>query len=278
MRGRLALRFLNLRWQGTSRASFRGLATLAPRLSMPLQGHGRSFAESAKSAEDAARSESAKAEEAAKEASEKAEKEVRGEAEKAEAEAKAPEDVKEANESEAPEATEEEAPEKKLEKELADLQDQIKAKKHELLLSLADFENNKKRFSKEREDRRKRATLNFSTRMIEVFSEFDAFAAPAKPGACQGLHEGVAMVRDIYRSNLEKFGAKQLEVEVGSPFVAAHHEKVGSVDSSDLPESSVAELVKPGWIIDPDSSKPVVVRKAEVKLAKHGPEAPPSPE
>eukprot|EP00441_Pelagodinium_beii_P024332 CAMPEP_0197656672 /NCGR_PEP_ID=MMETSP1338-20131121/42836_1 /TAXON_ID=43686 ORGANISM="Pelagodinium beii, Strain RCC1491" /NCGR_SAMPLE_ID=MMETSP1338 /ASSEMBLY_ACC=CAM_ASM_000754 /LENGTH=275 /DNA_ID=CAMNT_0043232779 /DNA_START=53 /DNA_END=880 /DNA_ORIENTATION=- len=272
MRGRLALRLLNLRWQGAVRPSFRGLAT-APRLSL-LQGR-RSFAAEAKSAEDAARAESAKAEEAAKEASEKAEETAKEEA--AEAEKKVSEEVKdEAKEApeEAPEEAEaEEAPEKKLEKELADLQVKVKAKKHELLMSLADFENNKKRFSKEREDRRKRTTINFSTRMVEVFSKFDAFASPAPQGACQGLHEGVAMVRDIYRSTLEKFGASQLEVEIGSPFVAARHENVGSVDSSDLPESSVAELVKPGWILDPDSPKPVVVTKAEVKVAKL-PEAP----
>ena len=37
-----------------------------------------------------------------------------------------------------------------------------------LLLLLADFENNKKRFLKEREDRRRSSVANFATRMIQV--------------------------------------------------------------------------------------------------------------
>eukprot|EP00931_Biecheleriopsis_adriatica_P075902 TRINITY_DN49673_c0_g1_i1.p1 TRINITY_DN49673_c0_g1~~TRINITY_DN49673_c0_g1_i1.p1 ORF type:complete len:323 (+),score=111.60 TRINITY_DN49673_c0_g1_i1:56-970(+) len=241
--------------------------------------------EATRSSEEAAKADAAKAEETAKAESAKAEEAVREEAAKAEAKASAETgeagaEGKEAaaEEAKAEEATEEEqAPEKLLEAELTELQEKVRAKKHEVLMALADFENNKKRFLKEREDRRKRSAANFSTKMIEVFVEFDEFASSRHgTGACQGLHEGVALTRDLYKTQLEKFGAKQIEVEAGEPFVAARHENVGSVESSDLPEHSVAELVRPGWVYDPEGPKPVVIVKAEVRVAKHGPEAPPA--
>ncbi|CAE8618952.1 unnamed protein product, partial [Polarella glacialis] len=73
---------------------------------------------------------------------------------------------------------------------------------------------------------------------------------------------------------MDRFGVSPLLADVGDPFVAARHESVGSADSSDLPENSVAEIVQPGWILDAQSPKPVVLRRATVKLAKHGPKVP----
>lgn len=167
------------------------------------------------------------------------------------------------------------APEELLAKELAQLQEDIRAKKHELLLSLADFENNKKRFQKEREDRRKRATANFATAMIEVYTDFDKVAMLPHSGKCEALHEGVALTHNLFKSTLDRFGVRQFEAELGTPFLSARHENVGTIDS-DFPANSVAEQVHPGWILDADSPKPVVVRKVAVKVATHGPEAPTS--
>jgi len=255
-----------------------------------LRWRGFATKEGSRSAEEAARQASAEAEEAVKADAARSEEAARTEAERAEAEASAkdsdasdsatakaeaekPDDGAEATKPD--EATKADTPpseQEVLERELPELQDKVRAKKHELLMSLADFENNKKRFAKEREARRKRALANFATKMTEVYSEFDAFAVPSRSGACQGLHEGVALTRDLYKSSLEKFGAKALEVEIGSPFVSARHENVGSVDNSELPENSVAELVRHGWLLEPDT----VLRKAEVRVAKHGPEVPPA--
>lgn len=167
------------------------------------------------------------------------------------------------------------APEELLAKELAQLQEDIRAKKNELLLSLADFENNKKRFQKEREDRRKRATANFATAMIQAYIDFDKVATLPHSGKCEALHEGVVATHNLFKSTLERFGVRQFEAELGTPFLPARHENVGTIDS-DFPANSVAEQVHPGWILDADSPKPVVVHKVAVKVARHGPEAPTS--
>lgn len=256
--------------------------------SASLRWRGFATKEDARSAEEAAKQASANAEETVKADTARAEEAAQTEAEKAEAdasskdsqasgsetkdEAKEPEGAEAAKSDEAAKAETPLSEQEVLERDLAELQDKVRAKKHELLMSLADFENNKKRFAKEREARRRRALVNFATKMTEVYSEFDAFAKPSSSGACKGLHEGVALTRDLYKASLEKFGAKALEAEIGEPLMPTRHESVGTVDNSELPENSVAELVRPGWLFEPDT----VLRKAEVRVAKHGPEVPPA--
>jgi len=184
---------------------------------------------------------------------------------------------KEAQETEGAEAAspDEEAPEKLLQKELTDVQEQVRQRKHELLLSLADFENNKKRFLKEREDRRRSSISNFAIKMVQVYGELNAFAAENhNSGTAEALHEGVALTRDLYKASLDKFGVRPIQVEIGEPFVAARHEKTDTIESTQLPANSVAAIVRPGWILDPDSPKPVVLQKAEVHISSQGPKVP----
>lgn len=170
----------------------------------------------------------------------------------------------------------EEAEEARLQRELTELQEKLKAKKHELLLALADFENNKKRFTRERESRRRAATTAFAGKMVDVYAEFeDLVAAPrgeASGGPAQALGEGVVLTRDLYRATLEKFDLKPLPVEPGEPFVPARHE----CDSDEKATAgAVTGLVRPGWVLESSGAAPVVVRKALVKVAAPG--APPPP-
>ncbi|CAE7840838.1 grpE [Symbiodinium microadriaticum] len=185
--------------------------------------------------------------------------------------AEAPPSDKDETAQEPAEAEAPEAPSAVLEKELAALQENVRARKHELLLSLADFENNKKRFSKEREDRRKSSMANFATEMIKVYGQFDAFAVEKHTGAVQGLHQGVALTRDLYKASFERFGVRNIQVEIGEPYVAARHENVGTVESTQLPMNAVGEIVRPGWVLEPDSPKPVVLQKVEVHVSTQGP-------
>lgn len=174
-----------------------------------------------------------------------------------------------------------ESPRELLLREHEELQAKVKAEKHELLLALADFENNKKRHNRDREARKRNALLKFATSVVEVYDQFDALAhledkAKHLSEACQRLQEGIALTRDLYRTNLEKFDVLPLEPAPGEPFVPARHESVGPVEAPKLPANSVAEVVKPGWVFEPNSAKPVVLRKAQVKVARHGPDTPPS--
>jgi len=177
-----------------------------------------------------------------------------------------------------------ETPEERLACEVAELQEKIRSKKHSLLLSLADFENEKKRLLKERESRRQRAMISFADKMVEIFNEFDTLvlaSATAESGAlsesCKSLQEGVALTVDLHKSTLERFGVEQFSVEPGQPFVGARHESLGNIEREDLAVNTVAEQVQPGWHLKEGKSSPSVLRKAQVRQVRHGPESPPPP-
>mmetsp|Transcript_7393 Transcript_7393/g.15367 ORF Transcript_7393/g.15367 Transcript_7393/m.15367 type:complete len:242 (-) Transcript_7393:195-920(-) len=163
-----------------------------------------------------------------------------------------------------------------LRQELAELQEKVKSKKHSLLLSLADFENTKKRFAKECENRNRGATVHFSKKMIDTFVEVDALTSrvDAKSddlsGPCQAFHEGIVLTRDLYRTTLGRFGVQEFSVERGEHLASARHESVGTVEDASLGANTVAELVHPGWVLEPGAS---VLRKAQVKLASKAAEA-----
>jgi len=177
---------------------------------------------------------------------------------------------------------EKESPLELLEKELAEAQEKITKERHELLLALAEFENNKKRNQTECQRRRRAASVNFATKMVEVYGKFDELThsedkAEDVTESCKALLEGVVLTRDLYKATLDKFDVEQLQVQLGEPFNQTRHDKLGSVEDASVAADSVAEVVRPGWVLEAKSAKPVVLRKAEVKVAAHGPATPPPP-
>jgi len=192
----------------------------------------------------------------------------KADAEEASKEAKA--SKAEAREADAEEA-EELSPVERLQQELDELQDQSRAKKKELLLALADFENNKKKFMKEREGRRRTANTNFARRMVDIYREFEDLPAFKSSGTeegspCAALQEGVTMTRNLFATALSKSEVERLPVELGTPVVKARHEVVGSTaGDGSLTEGSIAEVIEAGWMMDLRSQTPRVLHKAQVK-------------
>lgn len=160
-----------------------------------------------------------------------------------------------------------ETEEAKLTRELSELEEKVKAKKHELLLAFADFENNKKRYAKERESRQRTATAGFAGRMVGVFTEFEELVVDhgeQSREAGQALLEGVVLTRDLYRTTLEKFDVKPMSTEPGEPFVSARHEL--SLEDDSKPTGAVTETLRLGWVFEPRGAPPVVIQKAQVKV------------
>jgi len=224
---------------------------------------------SSKASSETAEKEDAKADAEAN--ANKAEGETESEAKKTEGdEAEAGKAEAKAAEAEAEVEVEELSPIERLNQELEELQDKSRAKKKELLLGLADFQNNNKKSMKERESRRRSATANFARRMVDVYDEFEELPAfnrevvKEEGSPVLALQEGVSLTRQLFNSALEKSNIERLSVELGSPVVNARHEIVGST-SGDGAKDSIAEVIADGWVMDLRSSAPQVLRKAKVK-------------
>jgi molecular chaperone GrpE (heat shock protein) len=220
-------------------------------------------------AEDTDAGKEAKQSEDGKTADAEAEKAKAEEAAEAEAKAAAAEAEAEAA---AAAAEEELSPVDRLRRDLEDFQGRSAAKKKEFLIALADFENTKKRFTKERESRRRKATVNFARRMVDVYTEFQdhpalqgVTEAAGEGSPCLALQEGVSLTRDLFTSALEKGNVEKIPIELGTPVVNARHEVIGSnPGDGSLPDGSIAEVAEAGWILDLRSSAPQVIHKAKV--------------
>lgn len=154
-----------------------------------------------------------------------------------------------------------------LKKEADAVTEKLKTKKHELLLALADFENNKKRFVKERESRRRTATTKFARKVVDVYVEFDSVTTSTASAGnlseqCQALCEGVVMTRDVFKSTLERFDVLSFTPEVGQAICNDRHDIVGE-GGQRSGATQVAEVSLPGWELT--GKPPVVLRRAQVK-------------
>lgn len=165
------------------------------------------------------------------------------------------------------------SPEAKAQQLVDDLTQKQRDAKHKLLLSLADFQNAKKKYTSEREARRHRGLVNFSTKMVEVYVDFENQIEPPKDGVSesyQALHEGIVMTHGIYRDTMEKFGLTRVAPDVGSPMAADRYDSVGSVevDGATAAPDTVGEVVQAGWVLDMGNRGPTrVLHKARVKAA-----------
>lgn len=167
-----------------------------------------------------------------------------------------------------------------LQKELEEIQEKVRKQKHKLLLSLADFENTKKRFFQEREKRRRASVANFARKIVELDSDFSRVTLPetdGHSGPSQALNEGVALTRDLFKATLSRFDVNRLDPEIGQHVVPARHDNVGTLENANLAHNSVAEVVRHGWILE-GGTQPVVLQRAQVKVSGHGPQTPPPPD
>lgn len=166
--------------------------------------------------------------------------------------------------------------------ELEDLTEQMQAKRKRLLLALANFENDKKRFMRERTARTRRATVAFGDAMIDALEEFDRLpefdiADGENPSrSCQTLQQGVTLTRELFVKILKKHGVEQFSAEVGTPAVVTRHEIVERVENSEVHSNTITEALEMGWAFKPKTGASIVIRKPKVNVSCDTPPPPPS--
>jgi molecular chaperone GrpE len=149
---------------------------------------------------------------------------------------------------------EEESPEAEAQPEKVDgSQAEIAKLKDQLLRSLADAENTRRRAQKEREDTAKYATANFAKEMLSVADNFrralDAVPAEARNNdALKNLMVGVDATERQLQSALERFGIKKIE-PLGQPFDPNFHRAMMEVDDPNHPAGTVVQVLQPGYVI-----------------------------
>jgi molecular chaperone GrpE len=163
--------------------------------------------------------------------------------------------------------------EKIVEDPLNDLASQLKSKEQEaqdhydrLLRVSAEFENYKKRASREMEEFRKFSNQSLIKEMLSVVDNLElAMSSTNGRGAVdKGLLEGLEMTHREILKVFEKFDVKPISAS-GQPFDPTYHEAVMQEETDELPENTVVNELQKGYLIHDRLLRPSMVVVAKSK-------------
>jgi molecular chaperone GrpE len=141
-----------------------------------------------------------------------------------------------------------------LENELAEL------KERHLRLA-AEFDNYRKRITRERADLTDRAQANFVAKLLDVLDDMDRLVASDPATPLPALREGLSAVDRKLWKDLEEAGVERID-PVGLPFDPSQHEAVSTAPAPDRSlDHTVSATFQPGYRF-----KGVLVRPARVQV------------
>ncbi len=128
----------------------------------------------------------------------------------------------------------------------------------------AEFDNYKKRTSRERVELIQSAGKEVVSKLLTVLDDFDrALKAMETTQDVQGVKEGIDLVNNKFRKILEQEGLKEMEV-IGQPFDADLQEAITSIPapSANL-KDKVVDVIEKGYYLNDK-----VIRYAKVVVGK----------
>jgi molecular chaperone GrpE len=134
-----------------------------------------------------------------------------------------------------------------------------------LLRMAADFENFKKRTTREKQDAIKFANETLVQKLIPVLDNFDnALSATqtAEAPSAQSLQAGVSMILQQLRQVLIEAGLEEVDA-TGKQFDPNLHEAVAQKETAEVPEGHVVQQLRKGYKL-----RERLLRPASVVVAK----------
>ena len=154
---------------------------------------------------------------------------------------------------------------KKEKSELDELKEELAAEKDRVLRLSAEFENYKKRSSKEMNDFKKFANESLFRQLLTVVDNIERAIGSAKDGDADAgvLLEGVKMTYKELLKFLTAFNVKPVEAE-GKTFDPAFHQAVTQQETDDYQANTVVTELQKGYLFHERLIRPsmVVVSKA----------------
>jgi molecular chaperone GrpE len=130
-----------------------------------------------------------------------------------------------------------------------------------LVRATADFDNFRKRATREKQESIRFANEALLEKLIPVIDNFDMALAAAQNGqseATQSLHTGINMIYQQFRQTLKDSGLEEIDA-TGKPFDPNIHEAVSQLDSEDIPEGQVVQQLRKGYILRDRLIRPATV-------------------
>jgi molecular chaperone GrpE len=151
-----------------------------------------------------------------------------------------------------------------LEEDLAKKEEEIKELNDKLLRAHAEFENFKKRVTKEKSDLLKYANEEMAREMLRTIDNLEmALDHAREDNQSETITEGIEIILKQLLQSLERFGVKGFNA-VGERFDPTKHEAVVQVESAEHePDTVVAESQK-GYFLRDRLLRPALVTVSKV--------------
>lgn len=142
------------------------------------------------------------------------------------------------------------------------LASELAQKQEELLRTMADFQNFRKRTQTEAAQLRKFAAQSLVESLLPILDNFERTLRAAESGATlESLVGGVSAVERQLKSILEAQGLERI-VSVGQPFDAEIHEALAVVATEDHEPDTVMDEIEAGYRMGDRIIRPAKVRVA----------------
>ena len=128
------------------------------------------------------------------------------------------------------------------------LKEDLQKEKDKFLRLFAEFENYKRRTSKERLELFKTANQEVMTAMLPVLDDFDRALNELKKSGDENLLKGIELIHNKLKETLKAKGLERMKVEQGEDFDSEVHEAITQVPApSDDLKGKIVDVVEPGY-------------------------------
>ena len=143
------------------------------------------------------------------------------------------------------------------------LEKEIETLKEEKIRLLAEMENLRKRFEREKVDTIKFGSINLARDILSpgdnLERALDALPEDENhPESIKNLIDGLKMVLKEYKSTLEKHGVKKIET-LNQKFDHNFHQAMMEVENNDLDEGVVVQEIQTGYMMHDRLLRPAMV-------------------
>ncbi len=133
-------------------------------------------------------------------------------------------------------------------KEVLTPEELIQVEKDKYLRLFAEFENYKKRTSKERIELFKTAGQDLMTSMLPIMDDFDRGLSEIKKAKDKELLKGMQLISDKLKKTLEQKGLTIMEVRAGDAFNADIHEAITQIPAPSAKlKGKVIDCIESGY-------------------------------
>jgi len=138
----------------------------------------------------------------------------------------------------------------------------------QLVRTLADFDNYRKRSRRDQDDAAKKGKESAVKELLPVFDNVErALMSSERAPDVKAVVDGLKLVMRQFGQSLEKMGIKRVQT-IGHPFDPSQHEAIQHVESAEHPAGVITAEVQPGYLLGEQ-----LLRAAMVVVSKGPPEA-----